>query len=95
VVPDVACPDVRSYPGALQIVVPYLQATSELLVGPDDVEGSVTSRLLLARGLAHQWFGSLLLPRTPEDSWVMEALASHLEDVFARKWLGQVRECSH
>lgn len=59
-------------------------------MGPEDPEGAVTSRLALAGALCRQWCGALLMPRAPEDAWVMEGLAAHLEDMVARKWLGQV-----
>lgn len=64
------------------------QASSDLLFTPSMVEGSVESRLALASGLAHQWFGCLLLPRTPEDAWLVAGLAAHLEGQFVRQWLG-------
>ena len=47
------------------------------------------SRCKLAAALSRQWFGVLMVPQAPEDSWVLEGLAGILEDLFVRKFLGQ------
>jgi hypothetical protein len=33
----------------------------------------------LARGLSRQYWGALLMPRAPEDAWLVEGLAGWLE----------------
>lgn len=67
------------------------QVSTELLVGPDSVEGVVESAMALALALAQQWFGVLLQPGAPEDAWLLEGLAAYLADVFGRAAFGQVR----
>ena len=50
---------------------------------------AIESRIALAGALARQWFGVLMVPKGPEDVWIAEGLAGHLEDLFVRKFLGQ------
>ncbi len=64
------------------------QASSNLLVDEGEVEPAMESRVALAAALARQWFGVLLVPRQPQDVWVAEGLAAHLEDLFVSKLLG-------
>ena len=48
----------------------------------------IEARRLIARGLAEQWFGVLMRPAAPSDSWLLEGLASWLEDHYLRAFLG-------
>ena len=47
------------------------------------------SRLAVAYAVARQWFGVLIRPRTPADSWLVEGLAGYLHDLFLRRFLGK------
>ena len=49
----------------------------------------IESRLALAYAVAQQWFGVLLRPRTPADTWLVEGLAGYLHDLFLRRFLGK------
>ena len=46
---------------------PPTQASEDLLCEEGEVEAAMESRLALASALARQWFGVLLVARTPQD----------------------------
>lgn len=48
----------------------------------------IEARRVIARGLAEQWFGVLMRPETPADSWLLEGLAGWLEDHYVRAFMG-------
>ena len=45
----------------------HTQASEDLLCQEGEVEAAMESRLSLASALARQWFGVLLVARTPQD----------------------------
>lgn len=59
-----------------------------MLVMDNTVEQSMETRCMLALALARQWFGVLLMPKTSEDTWLMDGLAGHMEGVFIRDIFG-------
>uniref|UniRef100_A0A7S3QQB5 Uncharacterized protein n=1 Tax=Dunaliella tertiolecta TaxID=3047 RepID=A0A7S3QQB5_DUNTE len=74
---------------AVSVGANIILASTEILVGPESVEGVMESCLALAGAMARQWFGVLMQPCGAEDAWVLEGLAAYLEDVFARAAMGQ------
>lgn len=50
---------------------------------------AMESRLAIAYAVARQWFGVLIRPRTPADTWLVEGLAGYLHDLFLRRFLGK------
>jgi transcription initiation factor TFIID subunit 2 len=66
------------------------------------IDQTFTTRLALARGLAGQWFGTLLHARSLPDTWLVEGLAGYLTYLFSQKMFGInefrwriLRECEY
>lgn len=44
-------------------------------------------RIFMAHEIAHQWWGNLVTPAGPRDSWLSESIAEYSSVLFGRRWL--------